>query len=54
LKHIEERNDVQCEPTKNTTKENRKKMQGRRKALKREKIKAKNETAKKACKKMQG
>jgi hypothetical protein len=38
LKHIiEERNDAQYELTKKTTKENQEKVQGRRKAPKREK-----------------
>jgi hypothetical protein len=41
LKHIEERNDAQYELTKKTTKENREKLQGRRKSPKREKIKTK-------------
>jgi hypothetical protein len=41
LKHIKERNDAQYELTKKTTKENREKTQDRRKALKREKRKAK-------------
>jgi hypothetical protein len=41
LKHIEERNDAQYELTKKTTNENHEKLQSRRKALKREKRKAK-------------
>jgi hypothetical protein len=41
LKHIKERNDAQYKLTKKTTKENLEKLQGRRKALKRDKRKAK-------------
>jgi hypothetical protein len=41
LKHIKERNDAQYELTKKIVKENREKLQGRRKALKREKKKVK-------------
>jgi hypothetical protein len=46
LKHIKERNDAQYELTKKTTKENREKLHGRRKSLKREKIKVKKSKAK--------
>jgi hypothetical protein len=54
LKHIEDRINTRYEINKKTTNETLEKLQGRRKILKREKIKNKTEMAKQACKRMQG